>query len=354
MALAARYEGARAIVSRDTEVAPPAQGEVQIEPAYAGICGTDLHIFHGAMDVRVTTPLVPGHEMSGRICALGSGVHGWEVGDPVTVIPLDWDETCPACVAGHTHLCHNLNFMGIDSWGAMQQRWNVPVRALVALPPTLDLEVAALTEPTAVAVHDVRRAAVARGEKVLVVGGGPVGLLIAVVARLEGADVLILEPDEYRRSVSEGLGFQVRDPGADDVSRVVDAWTGGAGAAVAFEVSGAAAGVAAAVEALAVRGRLCLVAIHSQRREIDLHRFFWRELTLVGARLYERRDFERAVQLIASGAIPAGSLISRIEPLATAAQAFDALEAGAGVMKVLVDCRAGVLVGCDDEAASRV
>ena len=95
----------------------------------------------------------------------------------------------------------------------------------------------------------------------------------------------------------------------------------------------------AAVDALAVRGRLIQVAIHQVPREVSLHRFFWRELTLVGARLYERRDFDAAAALIAGGQIPAEALITRIEPLSRAAEAFAALEAGAGVMKILIDCQ---------------
>jgi (R,R)-butanediol dehydrogenase/meso-butanediol dehydrogenase/diacetyl reductase len=109
--------------------------------------------------------------------------------------------------------------------------------------------------------------------------------------------------------------------------------------AIAFEVSGAAAAVTTAVDALAVRGRLVQVAIHPVPREVSLHRFFWRELTMIGARLYDRDDFETAVSLISAGSIPAASLISRIEPLSRAGQAFAALENGAGVMKILIDCQ---------------
>ncbi|MGW4027435.1 zinc-binding dehydrogenase, partial [Streptomyces sp. NPDC005009] len=107
---------------------------------------------------------------------------------------------------------------------------------------------------------------------------------------------------------------------------------------VAFEVSGAAAGVDTAVEVLRVRGRLCLVAIHPRPREVNLHRFFWRELTLVGARLYDRSDFEIAVDLVSEGTIPAHRLISEVVPMADAASAFTALEGGGDVMKILVDC----------------
>ena len=119
---------------------------------------------------------------------------------------------------------------------------------------------------------------------------------------------------------------------------MVRRWTGDAGADVAFEVSGAGGGVQTAVQVLAVRGRLCLVAIHPRPREVELYRFFWRELTLIGARLYQRADFEKAVDLVADGTIPAAQLISKIVPLAQAPAAFGALEAGGDVMKVLVHC----------------
>jgi (R,R)-butanediol dehydrogenase/meso-butanediol dehydrogenase/diacetyl reductase len=336
--LAIRYIAPRTLAAGPATVAPPGPAEVEIAPAFVGICGTDLHIFHGSMDARVKAPAVLGHEMSGRITRVGSGVTGWQPGDAVTVMPLSWDGDCPACAAGHRHICHHLDFIGIDSPGAMQQRWTVPAETLVRLPESLPLDRAALVEPTAVAVHDVGRAEVRAGERVVVVGGGPIGVLIGLVARHRGAEVRLVEPDGYRRSVAERAGLSTWDPATADIAGLIGEWTRGAGAEVAFEVSGAAAGVETAVEALGVRGRLCLVAIHPQPRPVNLHRFFWRELTLVGARLYDRADFERAVGLVAGAVIPADLLISRVVPLAEAAAAFDTLERGGDVMKVLVDC----------------
>jgi len=337
-ALAVRYTAAHTLEIGPASIRPPGPGEVEIAPAYVGICGTDLHIFHGSMDTRVKTPAVLGHEMSGRITRTGPGVTGWQPGDAVTVMPLRWDGDCPACVAGHQHICQHLDFVGIDSPGAMQQRWTVPVEILVRLPESLALDRAALVEPTAVAVHDVGRAAVRPGERVVVVGGGPIGLLIGLVARSGGADVRLLEISEHRRSIAERMGLSTWNPVVDDVAEAVGAWTGGAGAEVSFEVSGAAGGVTTAVDVLGVRGRLCQVAIHPRPREIDLHRFFWRELTLVGARLYERADFERAVVLVADGTVPADLLISKVVPLAEAAAAFDTLDKGGDVVKILVRC----------------
>lgn len=341
---AAVYTGARTVAVQERDVEPPGPGQVQIQVAYTGICGTDLHIFHGEMDARVGDQAVIGHEMSGRIAALGAEVEGRQIGQPVTVMPLAWCGTCPACRAGHEHVCHNLDFLGIDSAGALQGRWNVPASTLIALPPGLPLEKAAVIEPVAVAVHDVRRAALQAGEKVVVVGGGPVGLLIATVATAEGARVLLVEPNSFRRDVATGLGLRAVDPAALDVAAAVQQWTGGAGADVAFEVSGAQAGVNTAVEVLAVRGRLVMVAIHPTPRTVNLHRFFWRELTLVGARLYRREDFERAVELVAGGQVAVERLISRVVPLDDVASAFATLESG-GAMKVLIDVGASSVEG---------
>ncbi|WP_208921785.1 zinc-dependent alcohol dehydrogenase [Streptomyces capitiformicae] len=338
MTLAVRYTAARTLDTAAVLSARPGPGEVELAPAFVGICGTDLHIFHGDMDARVHTPAVLGHEMSGRVVRVGPGVEGWEAGDAVTVMPLRWDGTCPACRAGHQHICQQLDFIGIDSPGAMQQRWTVPASTLIRLPESLSLDRAALVEPTAVAVHDVGRAEVAEGEKVVVVGGGPVGILIALVARAAGAKVRVVELSAHRRLLAGELGLTAWDPMAADVPGLVGEWTGGAGADVAFEVSGAAGGVDTAVDVLGVRGRLCLVAIHPRPREVNLHRFFWRELTLVGARLYDRSDFERAVALVADGTILAERLISKVVPLTQAPAAFEALEGGGDVMKILVDC----------------
>ncbi|MFF4519312.1 zinc-dependent alcohol dehydrogenase [Streptomyces mirabilis] len=338
MTLAVRYISARTLDTAPAEPSSPGPGEVELAPAFVGICGTDLHIFHGDMDARVAAPAVLGHEMSGRVVRVGPGVEGWQPGDAVTVMPLRWDDTCPACRAGHQHICQHLDFIGIDSPGAMQQRWTVPASTLIRLPDTLPLDRAALVEPTAVAVHDVGRAKVTEGEKVVVVGGGPVGILIALVARAAGADVRVVELSAHRRLLAEELGLTAWDPADDDVPALVGAWTGQAGADVAFEVSGAAGGVDTAVDVLGVRGRLCLVAIHPRPREINLHRFFWRELTLIGARLYDRSDFERAVALVADGTIAVGRLISKVVPLTEAPAAFEALEGGGDVMKILVDC----------------
>lgn len=333
--LTAQYTGDHTITVADLDPTPPGPGEVQVRVAFTGLCGTDLHILHGNMDTRVHTPLTFGHEMSGTIEALGDGVTGWAVDDAVTVMPLDWDGTCPACLAGNQHICQNLNFIGIDSPGSLQELWNVPAGVLVALPSGLRLDHAALVEPVAVAVHDVRRSSLQPGQKAVVIGGGPIGVLIASVAREFGGEVVVIELDASRRAQIDALGFTTLDPRTTDQVEWVTEWTGGAGADVVFEVSGAAQAVLGATDLAKVRGTLVVVAIHPVPREINLQRLFWRELSILGARVYQRVDFETAVELVASGVIPAELLITRIVALDETQDAFADLEAGRA-MKILV------------------
>ena len=334
--LSARYLGNREIGIHQAEPEPPRPGQVQIGVAYAGICGTDLHVLHGDMDGRVRPPAIIGHEMSGVIAALGGGVTGWHVGDHVTVIPLDWDGTCPACRDGNQHICHHLSVKGVDSPGALQGLWNVSADHLVALPQGLRLDHAALVEPLAVAVHDVRRAELAAGDRVVVIGGGPIGALIAVVAQHAGAEVVVVEIGAQRRQSIAALGFQVLDPTTADQAAWVADWTEGAGADIVFEVSGAAAAVLGATNLVKARGTIVIVAIHTEPRPMDLLQVFLRELRILGARVHQRSDFERAVELLTAGVIPADALITRIEPITATAQAFATLETGLA-MKVLID-----------------
>jgi len=338
---AAVYARDRMMRIVDRPLVPPGPGEVQIAVAYVGICGTDLHIRHGAMDDRVPHPAVLGHEASGTVAAVGDDVPADLVGQQVTVMPLRWCGECAACRSGHAHVCQKLRVVGVDLPGAMQERWTVPAELVVPLPEDLPLREGALVEPTAVAVHDVRRAGLQPGEATVVVGAGPIGLLIARVAQAADAEVVLVEPDPHRRTVAERIGLTALDPSATDVRSFVRDWTGGAGVPIAFEVSGAEAGMRTAVDVLGVRGRLVVVAIHPLPSPVDLNQVFLRELTVLGARVYTRRDFEDAVQMVRDGTVPAEALISDVMDLRDVSVAFDRLESGGNAVKVLIDCQSG-------------
>lgn len=333
---AAKYAGEGRIEIGQDPVSPPREDQVQIRVAYCGICGTDLHILHGHMDQRVSPPQAIGHEMSGTVEAVGDGVDDVKPGDIVTVMPLDWCGDCPACRAGHQHICQNLAFVGIETTGAMQELWTVPARLVIPLPEGVSLQHAALVEPLAVAAHDVRRSRLVANETALVIGGGPIGQLIALVARQTGADVILAEPNADRRAFAARHGAHAVDPLTEDLAAIVQERTGGAGADVVFEVAGLAATALDATNHARTRGRLVMVAIHPKPVPIDLHRVFWRELELLGARVYEREDFDRAIALIAAGAVPADELISATVPLSDTLAAFETLTS-AQALKVLID-----------------
>ena len=335
---AAFYVGNQTIRVGACAPVAPGPAEVQIRVAYCGICGTDLHIFHGAMDRRVHFPQILGHEMSGTIVTAGSAVEGFRAGDRVTVRPLDPCGACPACRGGHNHICHNLRFIGIDAPGAMQGLWTVPAHTLHHLPASLGFEQGALIEPIAVACHDVRLGGVAAGEYVVVLGGGPIGLLVAFVARSRGARVIVSEVNPFRVALAREFGFDTVNPLETDLAQKVTDETAGTGADVVFEVSGSAAGAEMVTKLPRTRGRIVVVAIFAQPPKIDLFRFFWRELQLRGARVYEPEDFEAAIALAASGSMPLDRFITGIQPLEGLADAMHQLEAGGPVMKILMRC----------------
>jgi 2-desacetyl-2-hydroxyethyl bacteriochlorophyllide A dehydrogenase len=291
------------------------------------------------MDQRIGDHRVIGHEMSGTIAAVGDMVPNIGVGDRVVVRPLDHCGDCPACRRGHAHICQNLKFLGLDTDGAFQQKWTVPAHTIHHLPANVTLEHAALIEPVAVACHDVRRGRVQPGEDVLVIGGGPIGMLNAMVARHAGGNVTISEINPHRLAIAENLGFTVRNPNEEDVAAAIMKDTGDKGADVIFEVSGTQPGADLMTAAAATRARIVMVAIHASRPEVDMFRFFWREIDLFGARVYEPEDYDAAIDLVATGTIDAPKLITDIRSLNEIGDAFAALTGNPEAMKTLIKCR---------------
>jgi 2-desacetyl-2-hydroxyethyl bacteriochlorophyllide A dehydrogenase len=335
---AAYYTGNKTFAIESVQPVAPSEGEVQVSVAYCGICGTDLHVFHGAMDARVGSHRVIGHEMSGKIAAIGEKVQDLKIGDPVVIRPLAACGTCPACQRGYTHICQNLKFLGLDTDGAFQQAWTVPAHTIHKIPADLSIEHAALIEPVAVACHDVRRARLIAGEDTLVIGGGPIGMLIAMVAGHAGAKVTVSEVNPHRLELAQSLGFDTLNPKEVNVAEKIYAQTADKGADVIFEVSGTQAGVDTMTEAAATRCRIVMVAIHATKPTVDLFKFFWREIELFGARVYEAEDYEQAIKLVASGAIDCHSIITDVRPLKKITEAFQALSGNAQAMKSLIKC----------------
>lgn len=332
------YEGNKTFTVMDKEIEAPKQGEVRIKVAYVGVCGTDVHIYHGMMDKRVNIPVTIGHEMSGIIDAVGEGITDYTVGDKVVVRPLD-DRKVKASDKGYNHICEELKFIGIDSEGAMQQYWNVPSFTLHKLKENTDLKLAALIEPLSVATHDVRRSGLKSGETAVVLGGGPIGLLVAMVAKEVGAQVIISEVNPKRIEKAKALGFDTVSPVDVDLVDYVKSKTENRRADVVFEVAGVQPALDIMCEVAGIRGRIVMVAIHGEKKPVDLFKFFWKELNLIGARVYEKEDYEKSIQLITENKLPFEQMITDVQPLTNIQQVFENIDNNPDGLKVLMDCQ---------------
>lgn len=317
----------------------PVKNEVRLEVAYCGVCGTDVHIYHGVMDHRVSMPQPIGHEASAIVAELGEGVSNVQVGDRVTVRPLDFGTPHPFD-KGHAHVGKNLKFIGIDSPGAFQNSWTVPAYTLHKLPDHLTLEHGAFIEPLSVACHDVKIGRVVEGENCLVIGGGPIGTLIAYVLKEKKANMIISEVNETRLELLNDLGFTTINPLKEDLVSRISELTNEKMIDCVFEVSGSAAGVVSMTEVVNVRARIVMVAIHGgDPKPVDLFKFFWSEIELLGARLYEEEDFEEAIAIAATGNIPFEKLITQVDKLDNIQSIFETIDNNPAGMKYLIDCQ---------------
>lgn len=304
------------------EVAEPAPGpaEVLIRVVTCGICGSDLHEYlHGPLYIPkaphpltgVTAPVTLGHEFSGRIVEIGAAATGVRVGDRVTVNPCLLCGECLWCRRGQWNYCARLASLGLSRDGAMAPLVTAPASGCHLLPPAVDDQRGASVEPLAVVVHAVRRARLAGGERVAVVGAGPIGLLMLQVLKARGAGwVAVVEPRKERRRLAQELGADaVVDPEAQDPARAVAQLTEGERAAVAFECVGSPAAFATALRTAGKGGRIVLVGLVPETVETNLLGLLAHEKEIVGSSAYVD-EFAEAIGLLAEGRV-------RIDPLVT-------------------------------------
>jgi 2-desacetyl-2-hydroxyethyl bacteriochlorophyllide A dehydrogenase len=332
------YEGTGRFRTGEAPEPRPGAGEALLKVRRVGICGTDLHIFQGHLDHRIPRGGIIGHETFAEVAEAPTG-SGFTRGDHVVVEPLRFCNACRACKMGAPFLCYNLQVRGVELPGGMQEYWVVPTERVIKVPASLSDDQAAVIEPLAIATHAVGRANVKRGDAILVFGGGPIGALIAMVSRHRGARVIVSEVNPFRVELLKSLGLEVVGAGVD-VVRSANDWTGGEGVDVAFEVTGNAAAVKLMTDAVRVWGTVSVVAIHAEPMAVKLYPMFARELTMQGTRLYARADWEEAIRLASSGAVPVGPLVSHKIPLEGLQQGMEQALRGGPVMKVLVDLSA--------------
>jgi (R,R)-butanediol dehydrogenase/meso-butanediol dehydrogenase/diacetyl reductase len=313
---------------RIEEVAEPSPGpgQVKLRNAYAGICGSDLHVYFDPANAGLdfehphpltgsTLPQILGHEFSGTVVELGEGVDRVAVGDRVAVWPIYACGECAACRKGVPNACTTIGFHGLTSHGGGMSGFTVVDAAkLHVLPENVDLRLGALVEPMAVAWHAVERSGVQPGQTAFIAGAGPIGIGVYFALKARGIETIIVsEPSEGRRAAIAGVGAtELVDPVGQDLAAFVAERTGGDGVDVAFDAAGAAPAFLGALGELAPLGRLVIVALHEKAVDFNPTGLIMRETEIAGTLGYTQADFDAVIAAMADGAYDATGWVETI------------------------------------------
>lgn len=325
----------------------PGPGQVKLRNAYAGICGSDLHVYYSPeaagldMDhphpvTGATLPQIIGHEFSGTIVELGEGVTSVAVGDRVAVWPIYYCGECPACRRGMYNACQKIGFHGLSSdGGGMAEFTTVDATKLHVLPENVDLRMGALVEPMSVAWHAVSRSGVESGRTALIAGAGPIGIGVWFALRARGIErVLVSEPSAERRAIISALGATVVDPVNEDLAAAVASLTEGEGVDVAFDAAGVGAAISSSLASLVPGGRVVVVAIHERTMDFLPTQLVMAETEIAGALAYLPEDFDAVIDAMSRGLYDTTGWVEET-PLENVVDAIHALRGGAGA-KILV------------------
>lgn len=291
----------------------PGPGEVVIKNMVCGVCGTDVHIFHGEPgSADVNPPVVLGHEYSGEVVEVGEGVTALKPGDHVTVDPNIYCGECVYCRNGKKQLCETMQAVGVTRDGGFGEYSLVPAAQAFKLGDSVPYEAGAMAEPVACCLHGIDLAGIKAGDRVCIVGGGAIGLIMLQLAKLSGASSLVLsEPNEKRRQVALSLGADAAiDPTAPDANSAYEAALGD-GADVVIECVGNNAAVKSAFQLAKKGATIVLFSVPKVDATFDLPLFdvYKKELTIKGS-FVNPDTHERAVRLINSGKLDFTSIIT--------------------------------------------
>lgn len=328
------------IVEHRPEPGPPGPGEVVVAPEAVGICGSDYHIFFGELSEEAggSLPRVQGHEVGGVIVGLGDGCRGeLELGQRVALLPIASCGSCYPCSVGRPNACDRFRLIGVHVDGGLQDRVTIGQEHVFPIRVD-DSRLAAMVEPVSIAVRAVRRGRVSAGERVVVLGAGPIGQCACLIARELGAEVLVVDLVPARLSLAASMGAETLKWSTSDF--VVDFardWAGGAGPAVAIDASGVPAAVRAMVDMLASAGRAVQVGMSSHEVTLRLGSLTEKELDVLGVSCCTPADFAEAVAVVERNPETIGALISHEFPLDRAPEAMAyAASNPTEVMKVMI------------------
>lgn len=328
------------------EVARPPElrdDDVLLRVNGVGVCGSDVHQYHGSQSWSVRTPVILGHEFCGTIAALGKNVKRWKEGDRVvseTAAEIDPDS--PMTRIGLYNLDMTRRGFGYDLDGAMAEYVRVPARLLHMIPAGVTDEMAAMTEPCCVAYQaTVTNARIRPGDLVVVIGPGPIGLLAAQMARIAGAGKVVLAGitrDKGRMDVGvkAGAATHTADVLKDDVGKLIAELSGdGLGADVIIDAAGASASLKSAIDWVRPAGQICKVGWGPQPFNFSLDPIIRKAVTLQGSFSHTWAIWERVLSLMASGQLNVKPYISKVGTLADWKTCFDGMHEGSMIKAVL-------------------
>jgi len=337
--LRAKLIGREKIQLEKVNLSLPKKGEVLIRVKFCGICGSDIHAYRGTHPF-VHPPIVLGHEFSGTVFRVGPGVAGLKEGDPVTVEPNIACGRCYNCLHGRYNICSKLKVIGcVGHDGAFSEYILVPSSKVIKLPEGISFEHAAMIEPTAVAVHAVRKANQKIGQKIVVLGSGPIGLLVMQIARAAGADeVIVTDILDSRLKLARRLGTdETVNISSQDLKEIVFQRWGIEGVDLVYDCVGIEQTLFQAMQIARKGIRIMIVGVPHQKIEINFELVQDRELELMGCLMYVREDFLTALSLIVNNKIDVDSLITHQFDLEKVEKAFDLIQRKNGEsIKILI------------------
>ena len=324
---------------REVEKSRIGEQEVLMKTERIGVCGSDIHVYHG-LHPYTSFPVVQGHEVGGVVAEVGSKVSHVKVGDKITFMPQITCGTCYPCTHGMYHICESLKVMGFQTGGAAQEYFALPAENVLKLPDSMSLDEAAFIEPVSVAVHAVMRGGGAAGKKIVVLGAGPIGNLTAQVAQASGAKaVMITDISPYKLDKAKKCGIEFAVNTAEE--KLGDAILRNFGpekADLILECVGVEATMTDAIRYARKGTTIVVVGVFGKVPQVDLGLVQDRELSLVGTLMYQRADYERAIELVAAKQLQIGEMITHRFPFNRYLDAYHAIEASKGeYLKVMIE-----------------
>ena len=313
--------------------------EVLIQVKRIGVCGSDIHVFHGRHPYT-SYPVVQGHEVSGIVAETGTQVEGFSQGDKVVFMPQVTCGECYPCRHGMYHICDNLKVMGFQTSGAAQEYFPVKAKMVLRLPETVSLDHAALVEPISVAVHALSRYGNVTGLNVLVLGAGTIGNLVAQVAVASGAKrVMITDVSPYKLDKARQCGLEhVVNSAQEDLGQAILNTFGVDKADLILECVGVQETITQAVANARKGSSIIVVGVFGEQPLVDLGLVQDRELSLIGTLMYQKQDYLRAIELVSNGKLNLDQMVTQRFPFEEYLQAYQAIESSGGkYMKVMID-----------------